>query len=468
MLHLNLLRYKEVKKKSKKKKIISLLSLLIAFLFVLISGSITFFKPSPVIKRENTTLETKITYIWNEITRHILDNYRQSELKIENKVRRGDNIINILKQEGIDHQTAYKLFIDVKPIYNLRKIRTGKKYILFLSSYGKKIKKFRYEIDDNHYLEAFRDESNNRFRAKIISIPYEFRKVIIKGVINYSLFESILNHGEKPELADIMASLYEYDIDFNRDIRANDSFAIIVEKKYLNGKFVKYGHILATEFINRGKVIRVIRFTDPEGQTAYYHPDGRSVRKMFLRCPLPFMRISSTYGNRLHPVLGFSTRHNGVDFAAPTGTKIRASATGVIRRIAYNSGKGRYIVIRHPNHYASHYYHLYRIAKNIRIGVKVEQGQVIGYVGCTGLCTGPHLHYSLQKNGRFLNPLQIKSPSKNPVKKIYFEDFKHFAARHFLLIAGDKFINIPKALKDALLGTSDNRKIQTSASSLNL
>ncbi|MCP5104099.1 MAG: M23 family metallopeptidase [bacterium] len=375
-------------------------------------------------------------------------------LKIENRVRRGDTIINALKREGIGHQTAYKFFTDIKPVYNLRKINAGKKYALFLSPPANEIKKFTYEIDVNQYLEVSRDNLSDRFTGKIVTIPYEVRKEVIKGEISYSLFESILECGEKPELADILASLYEYDVDFNRDIQPNDSFSVIVEKKYLEGKFAAYGDVLATEFVNRGKTIRIIQYTDPEGNTAYYHPDGRSVRKMFLRCPLPFMRVTSRYGNRRHPVLGFSAKHNGVDFAAPRGTKIRASASGVVLRVGYQRYKGRYITIRHPNRYVSEYYHLSRRAKNIRSGVKVEQGQIIGYVGSTGLSTGPHLHYGLRKNGRFINPLRLKSPTKNPVKKTFLEDFKRYTARHFLVISGSRLVSIPQNIQDALLAPS--------------
>jgi murein DD-endopeptidase MepM/ murein hydrolase activator NlpD len=224
--------------------------------------------------------------------------------------------------------------------------------------------------------------------------------------------------------------------------------------------------VLASEFINRGKIIRVIRYTDPEGKTAYYHPDGRSVRKMFLRCPLPFMRVTSSYGYRRHPVLGFSARHNGVDFAAPVGTKIRASASGVIQRTGYDRGRGRYILIRHPNRYISHYYHLSRMAKGTRSGVKVEQGQVIGYVGSTGLATGPHLHYGLRKNGRFLNPLRLKSPTKNPVKKKYMEAFQRFMAGHFLVISGSRLMKLPKGVQDFLLTPTPSGSPTPSTSSV--
>lgn len=404
-------------------------------------------KAPPVVEKKPVVKERKVELI-----------------RIEGRVRRGDTIINTLKREGIDHGAAYKFFTDVKPVYNLRKINTGKKYTLLLTSEGNEIKKFTYEIDANRYLEVSRDNPTGTFTGKVVTIPYQVRREVVKGTIDYSLFETILEIGEKAELADILASLYEYDVDFNRDIRPRDSFAVIVEKKYLEGKFVGYGDVMASEFANNGKVIRLVRYTDPEGNTEFYHPDGRSVRKMFLRCPLPFMRVTSRYGyRRHHPVLGYSAQHRGVDFGAPVGTKIRASASGVVQRVGYDRGRGRFIIIRHPNRYVSHYYHLSRRARNIKAGVRVEQGQVIGYVGSTGLSTGPHLHYGLQKNGHYLNPLQLRSPTKNPVKKIYLADFKQYAARHFLLISGSQLVTIPKPLQDVLLPAA-NRDIRAGTS----
>lgn len=468
MLRYNLLRSSEIKSRSfstkmSKKKIAFLIGGFFVFLSVfLLIGGMSYVIP---VREMPTAGNKELPPLLKEkyLNPPVPGNGDNEWIKVENRIRRGDTIINILKREGVDHQAAYAFFQDVKPVYNLRKISAGNKYTLFLSFPGMEAKKFKYEIDDNRYFEALKDAVSDSFRAKIVTIPYEVSKEVIQGEITYSLFDSILDCGEKPELADVLASLYEYDVDFNRDIRPGDSFAAIVEKKYLNGTFATYGHVLAAEFINRGKVIRVIRYTDPEGRTAYYHPDGRSVRKMFLRCPLPFMRVTSRYGyRRRHPVLGFSAQHHGVDFGAPVGTKIRASASGVVQRAGYERYKGRYITIRHPNRYVSHYYHLSRRARNIKPGVKVEQGQVIGYVGCTGLCTGPHLHYGLRKSGRYINPLRLKSPTKNPVKKIFFEDFSRYVARHFLVISGSRLVSIPKSIQDALLGAS-TRQIQTTA-----
>lgn len=450
--------YKKNTPKSPRNKIV-FFSLTISVFAFLMLGAKWYLQKEPVsnIPKAPKNVVNKASLEKKEVK---LDKF----IKIEEQFRRGDTIINALKRVGLEHQAAYRFFQDVKPVYNLKNINTGKKYSLFLSQPGNELMKFRYQIEVNRYLEVFKDNKTGSFKGKIVTIPFEKRKEIIKGVIDYSLFESILGIGEKPELADLMASLYEYDIDFNRDLRVGDSFSLIIEKNYLSGQFMTYGNLLAAEFINRGKVIRLVRFTDPEGKTAYYHPDGRSARKMFLRCPLPFMRVTSSYGfRRRHPVLGFSARHNGVDFGAPVGTKIRASASGVIQGMGYHRGKGRYIAIRHPNRYVSHYYHLSRFQKGIRRGRKVEQGQIIGYVGSTGISTGPHLHYGLQKNGRFLNPLRLKSPTKSPVKKKYLEDFKRFTATHFLLMSGDWIFDIPKELKDTLLSPSETRQLQSTA-----
>lgn len=372
-------------------------------------------------------------------------------VSVEGIIRRGDNIINLLMKEGLERKVAFEFFTAVRPIYDLKRISAGRPYMVYLSEDKQSIRGFFYEIDADYYLQAFQG-GNGEFAAKLVTIPYVAKREYITGNIEESLFAAILKSGEKPELADMMASLFEYDVDFNRDIRKKDSYALLVEKMYLKGEFVRYGTILAAEFINRGQAIQVFRYTDPSGHSAYYHPDGRSVRKMFLRCPLPFMRVTSRYGNRRHPLLGFSAKHNGIDLSAPRGTKIRATASGIVKSMGYNSRKGRFISIRHKNRYVSHYYHLSRFGKGIKRGIRVLQGQLIGYVGSTGWSTGPHLHYGLQRSGRFMNPLSLKSPSKDPVKREYIKEFKQHTSRLLLLLSGSKLAPIPKTLTDSLIG----------------
>jgi murein DD-endopeptidase MepM/ murein hydrolase activator NlpD len=410
-----------------------------------------FFTPGADYSNRDNESSRKQDNVFQWLKFVIPSNLADPAVKIENYIKRNDTIINILERDGLDHQSAYRFVMDIQPVYDLKKIGAGKKYTLALSKKTGELKRFTYEIDVNQYLEAWKDEEAGGYKGKIVTIPFEIKREFIGSEIHESLFASILDIGEKAELADLMASLYEYDIDFNRDIRKKDTFALVVEKMYLKGEFAGYGNVLAAEFTNRGKTIPVVRYTDPEGKTAYYHPDGRSVRKMFLRCPLPFMRVTSRYGSRRHPLLGFSAQHNGIDLGAPVGTRIRAAASGIVLRTGYDSRKGKFIALRHKNRYVTHYYHLSRFAKEVRRGKRVEQGQIIGYVGRTGWSTGPHLHYGMQKNGRFINPLRLKSPTKDPVKKEYLKDFNQYAARVFLLLSGSKLVKIPDSLSQAIL-----------------
>ncbi|MCK5221984.1 MAG: peptidoglycan DD-metalloendopeptidase family protein, partial [Candidatus Aminicenantes bacterium] len=324
-------------------------------------------------------------------------------LSFKGKVRRGDNLFTILSSENLDNSIITEIISKTGEIYDLRKIKAGNNYLISYDADG--FQSFRYDIEKNKYIELFRNGSGE-VESKIVVIPYEIRIELIGGVINGSLYETLVK-SEKGggELAEHLATLYEYDIDFNRDIRKGDSFLILLEKRYLNGAFSGYGKIIASEFINRGKKTSVVRFAADPGKNSYYHPDGRAVKKMFLRCPLPFMRLTSRFGYRRHPVTGFSAAHNGIDLGAPRGTTVRATADGRIYQAGYDRVRGRYIVMSHGNKYRTHYYHLSGIKKGIRRGKWVTQGNVIGYVGNTGRSTGPHLHYGLQRSGRYLNPL---------------------------------------------------------------
>ena len=388
---------------------------------------------------------------------------RKPVVKIERAVKKGDTLIDILSRAGVEIASAHQFFLEINHLFDLRKIRAGQKYVLILENGG--IKLFRYEIDTDRCLKVFRGRGS-RFSGKIEPIVFTVRRKVIRGIVSDSLFLTILELGEGPELADMLASLYEYDIDFNRDVMSGDSFALLFEKKYRNGVFARYGSILAAEFQNRNRLIRILRYNDPGGKTDYYHPDGRAVKKMFLRCPLPFMRVSSGYGLRRHPLLGFSTRHSGVDLMAPPGTRIRATASGVITRSAFDRIKGRHLIIRHPNRYATHYYHLSGIKSGVRPGKSVSQGDIIGCVGRSGRTTGSHLHYGVKKNGRFINPFSLKSPSKNPVKKAYIEAFKKYSSALFFLLSENCLLPIPDKLQEILLTGFECDSIQAAIPSI--
>ncbi len=340
----------------------------------------------------------------------------------------GDFCAGVLERGGMNGRDAARLIADVRPAYDLARIRSGQVLTLFFEN--GQLRNLVYPIDRDRFLEAERS-ANGGFRGRVADVPYETRQETVRIRIENSLYEATLASGEMMELFEPLSRMFEYDVDFNRDIQPGDVVSAVLEKKYLDGRLAAYGDILAAELLNNGKSVRVVRYAAPGGGTGYYHPDGRSTKRMFLRCPLPFVRVTSRYGMRHHPVLGYSARHNGTDFGAPYGTPVRATASGVVSGRGRDDGRGNYVTIRHANGFASCYYHLSRFAGGLRAGLRVDQGQVIANVGSTGLSTGPHLHYGLLKNGRYLNPLQLQSPSLAPLPMEKIAEFQQYCSLIF-------------------------------------
>jgi murein DD-endopeptidase MepM/ murein hydrolase activator NlpD len=340
----------------------------------------------------------------------------------------GDFCAGVLTRGGLEGRDAARLIADVKPAYDLAKIRSGQVLTLFFEN--GLLRNLVYPIDRDSFLEVWRDASGS-FRGLVAAVPYETRRETVRILIENSLYEATLASGEMMELFEPLSRMFEYDVDFNRDIQPGDILSAVLEKKYLDGRLAAYGDILAAELLNNGKGIRVVRYAAPGGGTGYYHTDGRSTRRMFLRSPLPFVHVTSRFGMRRHPVLGYSARHNGTDFGAPYGTPVRATASGVVTGRGRDGGRGNHVSIRHANGFASHYYHLNRFANGLRTGMRVEQGQVIGTVGSTGLSTGPHLHYGLVQNGRFVNSLKLQSPSLAPLPTEKIIEFQKYCSLVF-------------------------------------
>jgi len=346
---------------------------------------------------------------------------------IRGEVPPGEPLVALLRRHAIPADVIYRLIQDTRPVYDLQRIHARHPYSLSLNA-GQLVE-FRYHLDRKRRLVISKE--GNRFVPRLLEKPLVTRRSVIRGTIRSSLFESIQKAKEDPRLADRVARLFAYDIDFNRDLREGDAYLLLFEKEYLAGKFSEYGPILYGKITLQDRNISIIRHTDDRGRSAHYHPDGRAVKKFFLRCPLPFMRISSSFGRRRHPVLKFSSRHRGIDLAAPVGTPVRSTAAGVVQRTGQDSTRGRYIIVRHPNGYTTHYYHLSRLQADIRPGRRVSQGQVIGKVGNTGLSTGPHLHYGIRKNRGFINPLRFNIPSRPPLEG---PDLAALKARHTRLL----------------------------------
>ena len=261
-------------------------------------------------------------------------------------------------------------------------------------------------------------------RADFVATPLETRTRIVGGRIYSSLFEAVEDAGAHDQTAVALADIFGWDIDFVLDVRPGDSFVVTYQEIWRDGHYLKDGPVLAASFVNQGREYRAVRYTDPGGVTSYYAPDGRSMRKAFLRAPLEFSRVSSGFNTaRMHPILNRIRAHKGVDYAAPIGTPVRAAGDGVIRFAGVMGGYGNLVEIEHTHSITTVYGHLARFARGMRPGTRVTQGTVIAYVGMTGLATGPHLHYEYRVNGVFKNPQTVALPAAAPIDATYSADF---------------------------------------------
>ena len=266
------------------------------------------------------------------------------------------------------------------------------------------------------------------FTASIVDRPIETRKRMAYGVIESSLYESATGAGLSDKVIMNIAGIFAWDVDFVLDIRSGDNFYVQFEEIWQDGEFVTDGEIVAAEFNNNGRTYQAIRFVDDDGRTDYFTPNGDSVRKAFLRAPVDF-RVSSPFNpRRLHPVLKTVRPHRGVDYAAPSGTPIKAAGDGKVIFRGVKSGYGNVVILQHGGNITTLYAHMSRFASKARVGARVRQGQTIGYVGATGLVTSAHLHYEYRLNGVHRNPRTVKLPQADPIADKYRERFLATAA----------------------------------------
>ena len=267
----------------------------------------------------------------------------------------------------------------------------------------------RYEQSLTSSLQITKQDSG--YRSETIVTKLEKRLKVATGRVSDSLYQAGQDAGLSDNLIMRLIGIYGWDIDFALDIRAGDNFKVLYQEQFKDGKKVGEGPILASEFNNRGKTYRAVLYTSPDGHSGYYNENGYSMRKAFLRTPLKFTRISSRFNlHRLHPILGITRPHEGVDYAAPRGTPIKATGDGVVAFLGRKGGYGRTIILKHGGRYSTLYGHMSAYAHHLHVGSRVEQGQIIGYVGMSGLATGPHLHYEFRVNGVHRNPLTVKLP----------------------------------------------------------
>ncbi len=340
--------------------------------------------------------------------------------EISGKIEKGETLFDIFRKYHLDLGDLFRIREASADIYKLKDVCPHRSYKIVVDGRDR-IESFAYSIDDDTILNITTTDSG--YSAEKIPVKYEKRIRYIGGIIRDNLVSSMNDNSGDLTLAMKLSDIFAWDIDFTTDLRDGDVFKIVVEGLYRNGEFRKFGNILSAEFINNGTVYRAYRFED-NGKADYYNEAGRSLRRAFLKAPLSFRRISSTFSNRrFQPILKIWRPHHGVDYAAPRGTPVSAAGDGTVVFAGRRGGYGNLIELRHMNGYTTYYGHLSRIGKGIRRGEKVTQGEVIGYVGSTGLSTGPHLHYEMRIHNRPVNPLSVKIPHGSPVPRKEMAEF---------------------------------------------
>lgn len=335
-------------------------------------------------------------------------------------VKSGDTLAAIFDRVGLSARALANLGKAAKP---MTRLLPGEKLVFTLNEQNVLLK-LRQELNPIVANELSRDE-NGAYAFRRVEKPVETRVAYASGTINDSLFLAGQKAGLSDALVMELAAIFGWDVDFALDIRQGDSFTAVFEERYLEGGKIQDGAILAAEFVNRGKSYRALRYVDDSGRASYYSPKGLSLRKTFLRTPVEFSRISSRFNlRRKHPVLNRIRAHRGVDYAAPRGTPIRATGDGKVILRGRKGGYGRAVVIQHGSSYTTLYGHLSKFQRGVKRGSRVRQGQIVGYVGSSGLATGPHLHYEFRVNGVHRNPLTVKFPTAEPIAKRYRADFQ--------------------------------------------
>lgn len=371
---------------------------------------------------------------WAENERYIAERLEDGSLSLSGTVENGDTAGGIL-QELTTVSEAYSIVQAAEDTWSLRKIIVGQPFV-FMRNQAGEFSSFTYEVNKDEQLVVSCE--NGKFRASLEKISYDIELALVKGQIDSSLFDCVASQGEDPLLAIRLARVFECEINFINDIREQDSFEVLVEKRYRKGEFKGYGHILAAWFTNRGKRFEAYLFADADGTLHHYNSRGEALQMALLKAPLAFTRVSSKFNlKRRHPILGVVRPHEGIDYAAPHGTPVRSVADGVVTRAGWGQGYGNMIVIKHRNGLETQYAHLAGFAKKLKKGEKVERGDVIGFVGATGLATGPHLDFRMRRNGKFVNPADIIVPREDPVDKLHMGEFQQQVALSRAFLSGE-------------------------------
>ena len=351
---------------------------------------------------------------------------RTEQFRTSVRVQRGDTVASLLQRLNVDDPAAFAFLRtapEAKTIFQLRPNRT----LQATTTADGKLVSLNYLYSGEEYLQVRLQDDGVNFSAEKKKMGASAQVARKSGVIKSSLYGATDDAGVPDAVATQIARIFSTDIDFHVDLRKGDQFSVVYEMLHQDGEALGAGRVLSAEFTNNGKKFEAFLFTDAEGQDGYYSVEGQNRAKSFLRSPLAFSRVSSGFGGRVHPLLKNWRQHTGVDFAAPRGTPTWATADGVVEFAGVKGGYGNVIEVRHSGGVTTLYAHLSGFASNARKGMRVSQGQTIGYVGATGWATGPHLHYEFKISGQHQNPMRVALPKAEPLAQKYIAAFKQSA-----------------------------------------
>lgn len=349
-----------------------------------------------------------------------------TQFRASDRVQRGDTVAALLQRLNVNDRAAFNFLRTEKSARSIFQLRPGRTVQAITDTEGA-LQSFTYLHSADQLLRVTRQD--NQFTAEEIKIAPAAQHVYKSGTIRSSLYGATDAAGIPDAIANQMARIFSTDIDFHIDLRKGDRFSVVYESLHHDGEYLRPGRVLSAEFTNNGKTFEAYLFTDADGADGYYSADGQNRAKSFLRSALAFSRISSGFGGRFHPLLKNWRKHTGVDYAAPRGTPIWATADGTVDYAGVKGGYGNMIEVRHSGGVTTLYGHMSAFAAGVRRGARVSQGQIIGYVGATGWATGPHLHYEFKVSGIHQDPLRVALPKAEPLAPKYLAAFKHAAAQ---------------------------------------
>ena len=399
--------------KNKIEKNVQIVGLIFLILITVISTSYFNLKKNNNIQTYNNFIDN---IYFKKTLSHLINNLDPKYKKVKHKIKSGETFDNILESYSIEKSEIIKIKKSLKNKVNLNKLNTKQIIKFNLDKTNNKISEFEYQTSNTQKIFLKRDIENDKFNEKILSIKLNKKIIYKENIILQSLYKAATDQDIPANTIIEFARIYGFQVDFQRDIRKQDKFQIMYEV-YLNEKneILETGEILFANLKLSGQD-NSLYFFDKEGSEGHYDKNGKSIKKALMKTPINGARLSSPFGMRKHPIDGFNKMHRGTDFAAPMGTPIMASGDGVVKKAGWCGGGGNCVKIRHNSTYQTIYAHMSKFARGIKSGVRVKQGQTIGYVGSTGKSTGPHLHYEVIINGKKVNSQKLKLPSGKILK----------------------------------------------------